>query len=347
MRALTFQGPRQVRVDTVMEPSIEQPGDALVRVRLTAICGSDLHPYRGDEIGLDPGTTLGHEFVGEVLECGSGVRRFRRGDRVVSPFSTSCGECFYCRGGLTSRCERGELYGWVAGGRGLPGAQAERVRVPLADTTLLAIPAGTSDEQALFCGDVLATGFFCAEMAEVRKGTTAAVVGCGPVGLMAVLAARDLGAERVFAIDLVPERLAQAREYGGLPLALDADPVAQILDATAGRGADAVLEAVGSAAATRLAVDLARPGATVAAAGFHTESRFAVAPGEIYDKNLTYRSGRCPARVYAERLLGACAEGRFNVAPVISHRLPLTAGANAYDMFDRKLDGCVKVVLEP
>jgi threonine dehydrogenase-like Zn-dependent dehydrogenase len=291
---------------------------------------------------------MGHEFAGTVVAAGAGVRRFRSGDLVASPFTTSCGACFYCRSGLTSRCLSGQLFGWVEKGRGLHGAQAELVRVPLADSTLVPVPEGTPAELALLAGDVLATGWFGAESAGVAPGVVAAVVGCGPVGLMAVIAARELGAERIFALDAVPERLALASRYGAEPVDLGAgDATARIRDATEGRGPDAVVEAVGSADATRLAFDLVRPGGTLAAVGVHTESRLAFRPGEAYDKNLTYRAGRAPARRFIERLLPLVQSGRYDLGALISHRLPLADGPRGYDLFDRRLEGCTKVMLLP
>lgn len=348
MRGVVFHRPFEVAYESVPDASIEAAGDVLVRVEAAAICGSDLHPYRGAEAGLDAGTVLGHEFAGEVVAVGAGVRSLAVGNRVVSPFSTNCGACFYCSIGLTSRCLRGQLFGWVEEGRGLQGAQAELVRVPLADSTLVRLPDGVDAEAALFVGDILSTAHFCADMAEVGPGAVAVVLGCGPVGLLTVLAARDRGAERVFAVDSVAERLERARELGAEPLHLrEEDVAARVHAATEGRGADAVLEAVGSAAATRLAVDLVRPGGVIAAAGFHTEKQFAFGPGEAYDKNLTYRAGRCPARRYMDRLLPRVAEGRYPLADLVSHRLSLAEAPRAYQLFDQKLDGCTKVVLRP
>lgn len=350
MKALVFEGVRQIGHASVPDPGILEPGDVIVRVEAAAVCGSDLHVYRGLETGLDAGTVMGHEFAGEVVAAGPGVARFRAGDRVVSPFTTSCGECFYCRIGLTARCERGQIFGWVEKGRGLQGVQAELVRVPLADTTLLPIPEGTPAETALFAGDVLATGWFGAESAGAGPGQVVVVVGCGPVGLMAVIAARELGAERVFALDTLPERLSLAEHWGAEPLDLRKErdeTLAEVREATGGRGADAAVEAVGSPQATRLAFDLVRPGGTIAAVGVHTEPHLAIAPGEAYDRNLTYRAGRTPARSYMERLLPLIRSGRYDLGAVISHRLPLSEGPRGYDLFDRKLEGCTKVVLRP
>jgi threonine dehydrogenase-like Zn-dependent dehydrogenase len=337
-----------VRFEDAADPTIEEPSDAIVETRLTAVCGSDLHVYHERERGLDPGTILGHELVGEVLRAGPGVKTLEPGDRVASPFTTSCGQCFFCKRGLTCRCTEGQLFGWVENGKGLPGTQAERVRVPLADSTLLKLTEDVSDEEGLLLGDVLSTGYFCTDLAGVDADGVFAIVGCGPVGLMAVVAARHRGANPIYAIDSVSERLELARGFGAVTVDHEEDsPVDAIREATEGRGADAVLEAVGSAAATRLAVDLVRPGGVVASVGVHTEERFAFSPIEAYDKNLTYRSGRCPARHYMERLLPVVREGRHPLSSVISHRMALAEGPEAYALFDAKRDGCTKVVLRP
>lgn len=346
MQAITFHAPRELRYESVPDPALREPRDVVVRVELAAVCGSDLHPYHGRETGLDVGTVMGHEFLGTVVDAGAEVERFRPGARVVAPFTTSCGRCFYCRIGLTCRCVESQLFGWVQGGRGLHGAQAELVRVPLADSTLVALPEGIDEEQALLAGDVLSTGYGCAESAGVGPGSVVAVVGCGPVGLMAVVGARELGAAAVIAVDLVPERRALAIELGALAFEPEG-ALAALRERTEGRGADAVLEAVGSPQATRLALELVRPGGTIAAAGVHTESAFAFTPGEAYDKNLSYRAGRCPARHYAERMLALVRSRKYPLGRVLSHRLPLSEGARAYEMFDRKLDGCTKVLLLP
>ncbi len=348
MRAVVFRSEREVSYESVPDPRIDRPTDVLVRVRLTAICGSDLHVFHGRESGLDAGTVMGHEFVGEVLECGAEVSAWKPGDPVLSPFTTSCGSCFYCREGLTARCLHGELFGWVQDGRGLHGAQAEYVRVPLAESTLVSIPDGVSDEEALLLGDVLSTGYYCARRADIRPAGTYVVLGCGPVGLMAVVGARELGAETLYAVDAVPERLAHAARLGARPLNYRSEnPVAVVREATAGRGADAVLEAVGSPEATRLAIDLVRPGGTVSAVGVHTEKQFPFSPVQAYDKNLTYRIGRCPARAVLQELIPLVQRKQYDLASVISHQLPLSRGAEGYAMFDEKRDGCTKVALRP
>ncbi len=347
MRAVVFEGVRHLACSEVADPKILAPTDAILAVGAAGVCGSDLHVYRGHEPGLDPGTPMGHELAGEVVAVGSAVERFAPGDRVVSPFSTSCGACPPCKRGLTSRCERGQLFGWVHEGEGLAGAQAELVRVPLADATLVPIPDELPYEIAVLAGDVLATGAFGAEQAGAAPGATIAVVGCGPVGLMAILGARELGAERVFALDSIPERLALAAGFGAEPVPLDAHAVERIEEATGGQGVDGATEAVGSPAALKLAYDLVRTGGAISAVGVHNEPTFALAPAQLYDKNLTYRTGRCPARAYMDRLLPIAARRAGDLARMISHRLPLSEGPHGYDLFDRRVDGCTKVMLVP
>ena len=348
MKALVFKGPESISFDEVKEPEIESPLDAVIRVRLAGICGSDLHVYHGREKGLDPGTVMGHEYVGEVLAAGPEAPGLAAGDLVFGSFTTSCGACFYCMRGLTSRCLSGRLFGWRQAGHGLHGAQAEMLRVPLAATTLMKVPPGVTPEAALLLGDNLATGDFCAEMAGVSPGGVWVVIGCGSVGLMAILASREMGGADLLAVDAVPERLERAARLGAATIDYRReDPVARVRARTGGRGADGVMEAVGSPEATRLAYEMVRPGGTIAAAGVHTEPAFAITPAEAYDKNLTYRAGRCPARAYMDKLGALAASGKVDKAGVITHRLPLREGPNAYRIFAERKEGCIKVVLEP
>lgn len=348
MKAITFQGVESLAFQDVPDPGIEAPGDVLVRVTAAGICGSDLHPYFGRETGLDPGTVMGHEFVGTVVETGSGVRALRKGDRVVSPFTTNCGECVYCTLGLTARCERGQLFGWVQAGVGLQGCQAERVRVPLADATLVRVPPGMDDAVALLAGDILSTAIFGASLAGVEPGDLAVVVGCGPVGVLAVRAALARGAREVVAVDAVPSRLALAALFGAVAVNFETgDPVATVRERSGGPGADCAIEAVGSPAATRMAADLLRPGGSIAAVGVHTEPHLALSPGELYDRNLRYAAGRCSARHYLPEAL-ALAEGEADLLEhLISHRLPLENGVEAYRRFAAREPGWTKVVLTP
>ncbi|HEX6883345.1 MAG TPA: alcohol dehydrogenase catalytic domain-containing protein [Planctomycetota bacterium] len=347
MKAIAFHAPFELACEAVPEPVLATPTDVILRVDLAAICGSDLHVYRGVERGLDRGTHMGHEFLGTVAEAGAAVTRFRPGARAVSPFSTSCGACFACRRGLTSRCEQSQLFGWVQEGRGLHGGQAEYVRVPLADATLVALPEGVPDEQALLAGDVLSTGFHAADAGDVQPGDVVAVLGCGPVGLCALLGARERGARAVLAIDGVAERLELAERFGGTPVPLGPETVTRVRAASEGRGADVVLEAVGHPSASRLAYELVRVGGTIAAPGVHNEPHLAFSPGEIYDKNLTYRAGRAPARAYMERILARLATRALDLAPLFSHRLALAEAPRGYQIFDQKREGCTKVLLTP
>lgn len=348
MNAITFRGVERLSYEPVSDPRILEPTDAIVRVRAAGICGSDLHPYFGRERGLDAGTVMGHELLGEVVEAGADVTGVRVGDVVVAPFSTSCGACFYCRSGLTARCEVGELFGWVQDGRGLQGAQAELVRVPLADGTLVRVPDGLDDGVALLAGDILSTAAFGADLAGVGPDDLVVVVGCGPVGLLAIRAALERGAREVVAVDRVASRLAVAERFGATPADFEAgDPLAVVRERSGGRGADAAIEAVGTADATRLAADLLRLGGSLAAVGVHTEPHLALPPGEIYDRNLRYASGRCPARHYMEASLTLAARDEALLATLISHRLPLSEGVDAYARFAAREAGWTKVVLRP
>ena len=348
MNAITFLDVERLAYGPVSDPRILEPGDVLVRVCVAGICGSDLHPYFGRERGLDPGTVMGHEFLGEIVEVGAGVTRFRVGDRVVAPFSTSCGACFYCRRGLTARCLRGQLFGWVQEGRGLQGAQAELVRVPLAEGTLVRVPDGLDDAVALLAGDILSTAAFAVDLAGVSPGELVAVVGCGPVGLLAIRAALGRGAREVMAVDPVPSRLELAARFGATPAGTGGpEAVAVVRERSEGRGADAAIEAVGSPESTRLAADLLRLGGRLAAVGVHVEPHLALSPGEIYDRNLRYASGRCPARHYMPASLEAAARDQALISTLISHRLPLSAGVEAYRRFAAREPGWAKVVLLP
>ncbi len=348
MKALTFHGKEDIQFTSLEDPSIVMPGDAIVRISACAICGSDLHVYHEREKGIEHGTAMGHEFTGEIVEIGKDVRTFRPGDKVMSPFTTSCGRCFYCKLGLSCRCLNGQLFGWIEHGKGLHGGQAEYVRVPLADSTLMKVPEGVSHEEAILLGDVLSTGFFCARQAEVKPNGVYAVVGCGPVGLMAVVAAREFGAENLFAIDVVPERLAKAREFGAIPIDASKQQPAEIIhEATEGRGADGMMEAVGSHSAVRLAFELVRPGGVVSSVGVCNDEHLAFSPVDAYNKNLTYRIGRCPARSVMEQLIPLVQRRKYNLGSIFTHRMKLEEGRQGYEIFAGKKDHCLKVLLEP
>ncbi len=346
MNALTFHGKETIRFEKVADPELTADTDVVVKVKICALCGSDLHVYHEHEKGLDHGTAMGHEFAGEVVAMGKGVKSLRSGDVVMSPFTTSCGKCFYCTLGLTARCVQSQLFGWRENNQGLHGGQAEYVRVPLADSSLMKLPEGVSLEEGLLLGDILSTGFFCARQAEIKPGGTYVVIGCGPVGLMAILGARFYGAEKIYALDALPDRLAKAKEFGALPIdSAKQNSLEVIQEATEGRGADAALEAVGNSATNRLAYQLIRPGGIISAVGVCTDANLPFSPADAYNKNITYKVGRCPARAMMEQLVPVVQEKKFDFTSIVTHRMALSKGVSAYDMFANKKDNCLKVIL--
>ncbi|MEM6378451.1 MAG: alcohol dehydrogenase family protein [Bacteroidota bacterium] len=348
MKALTFHGRENIQYESIPDPIIEQQNDVIVEVKACAICGSDLHPYFEREQGLDHGCAMGHEFVGEVVEVGKTVKVLQKGDRVMSPFTASCGTCFYCKRGLTSRCIHSQLFGWRTNQQGLHGGQAEWVRVPMADQTLLRMSDGLSDELGILLGDILSTGYFCVDQAGVRPGEVQVILGCGPVGMMAIWAAKKMGAERVFAVDQVPARLKMAESWGAIPINFQTENVMAIIKAaTDGRGADVALEAVGSGAATRSAFDLLRPGGKLSAVGVCNDVNIAFNPVEAYDKNITYSIGRCPARYYMEKLMPLAQQDAQQLETIFSHHYKLSEGVGAYRQFADKTNNCTKVLLRP
>jgi threonine dehydrogenase-like Zn-dependent dehydrogenase len=358
MRALTFQGVEIVETrNDVRDPIIQSESDVIVAVHRAGLCGSDLHQYHGRE-PVRPGTVPGHEFFGEVVAVGNAVKQFRIGESVFAPFTTSCGECFFCRDGLSSRCEHWQLFGYlppedeVDTGRGIQGAQAEFVRVPLAESTLLHSPDWLSAEEALLLGDNFTAGFFCADQAEIRPDGITVVIGCGSVGLCAVVAAKFLGAETVLAVDPLVLRRIRAAPLGANTASPEEAPtiVAELAAKTGRIGADSVLEAVGNPAAQKLAFDLVRPGGVISAVGVHTAEHFAFSPTAAYDKNVTYKAGRCPVRSYLDRLLRLVQDDglRIPVEQIVTEsRLPLSQGEEAYRQFASRSGDCVKILLDP
>jgi threonine dehydrogenase-like Zn-dependent dehydrogenase len=347
MKALTFQGIKTIRYETVKDPGIQNPSDVIVKVSLSAICGSDLHIYHGRESGLDEGTVMGHEFIGEIVETGKSVKNFRTGDKIVSPFTTNCGQCYFCDIGLTARCTEGQLFGWVEGGLGLHGAQAEFVRVPYADSTLVHLPESLDPKHSLLAGDALSTGYFCADMAEIRPGGFYVVIGCGPVGLLTIMSAFEQGAQHIVAIDNVHERLELANRLGAVAWHLNENPILYILEKTHGVGAEAVMEAVGSPGAQDLAIKLVRPGGIISTVGVHTSHDFSFSPSEAYDLNLTFKIGRCSARYYMDIILPKLEDWKWDLDMIFSHELPLSEGPRAYEIFDRKEEKALKILLKP
>jgi len=330
MKALTFHGKLDIRYEKVPDPKIKEPTDAIVKVSQTAVCGSDLHIYHERESGLDTGTVMGHEFIGEVVEKGKDVRILKKGEMVASPFTTNCGKCYFCDIGLTARCINGQLYGWVD-----------------ADDTLVSIPEDLPPNHVLLSGDILSTGYFCADMAEINQGGLYIVIGCGPVGIMTIMSAFEQGALHIIAIDSVPARLEMANRLGAIAVPLHENPVLNVMEKTHGTGAEAVMEAVGSPVAQDLAIKLVRPGGIISSVGVHTSDLFTFTPADAYKMNLTYRTGRCSARYYMDILLPKLEDWPFDLDMIISHELPLSKGPRAYEMFDRKEENSMKILLNP
>lgn len=348
MKALTFNGIEKIVYESVADPEIIQPSDVIVKIKCCAICGSDLHVYHGRETGLDVHTCMGHEFAGEIVEVGDDVKSMRVGDVVISPFSISCGECFYCKIGLTSRCLKSQLFGWVEKGAGLQGGQAEFVRVPLAESSLMKLPDGVSIEEGVLAGDIISTGFYSAKQAQVKPSGIYVVIGCGPVGLMAILGARAYGAEKIYAIDREVVRLKMAERFGATPVNTSmVDALNAILDASQGRGADAVLEAIGSEFSLQLSYQLIRPGGIISSVGVCNDKFLPFSPVQAYNKNLTFITGRCPARAMMPEILKLIQQKRFAFTDIITHRMSLRDGADGYQLFAAKKDACLKVLLTP
>jgi 2-desacetyl-2-hydroxyethyl bacteriochlorophyllide A dehydrogenase len=346
MQAIVFHGPKDVRVESVPDAALGDSRGAVVRVSCASICGSDLHPYHG-VMPVPAGVTLGHECVGVVEDVGRDVGRFKKGDRVIVPGVIGCGDCDACRRGYVVGCLNlfNKVYGFSPE---LPGGQAEALSVPNADANLFATPPDLSDEQVLFLTDILPTGFYAAENAAIEPGQTIAVVGCGPVGLFSIMSAQLFGPARILAIEKVGERLALARTLGATPIdATTADPRTAVLDATHGRGADAVIEAVGAADTVQLALDLVRTGGVVSVVGVLLDAAFPFPMGTAFMKDLTFRIGLVNVPGFVRRLLPLIESGRLDPTMLISHRLPLSEGRRAYELFDTRQDGCVKVTLRP
>ena len=347
MKALYFQDVEKLEYGTIEDPKIVNPHDAIVKATYCGVCGSDLHVLHGLERGIEPGTVFGHEFVGEVVEKGSEVKHLKLGDIVSTPFSTSCGNCYQCESALPSRCVNGDLYGWLEGGSGLHGSHSEYIRVPWADATLVPLPESVPQEEGILLGDNLSTGFYCAEMANCAPGKIVVVLGCGTVGVCSVVAAKYMGVERVFAVDGVEWRRGVAKRMGAEDTFSPDKASDQIMQLTDGRGADCVCEVVGNSSAQRLAYEILRPGGVISTVGVHTAENFAFSPANAYDKNVTYRVGRCPARHYMNKILPLLAERQLNLTDLITHKMPLSEGAEAYKIFSERRAGYGKILLQP
>lgn len=385
MQALVFHSPKHVRVDSVPDPKIEHPRDAIVRVTSTAICGSDLHIYNG-AIPQPKPLVLGHEFMGVVEEVGSEVSGLARGDRVVVPFPIACGTCWFCERGWPTQCENsnphhygpegglltqkgGALFGYTDLYGGYAGGQAQYARVPFADYGPRKVPDALTDEQVLFLTDIVPTGYSGLKWAEVQPGESVAVFGCGPVGLMAMKLAWIMGAGQVIGIDVVPYRLEMAKRAAAAEVinAAEQNAVEVIRELTAGRGADVCIEAVGmevdrsllkkvanvmhlqrgSITAVESCFSAVRRGGRVSIMGVYATTYDNFPLGQMLDKSLRVQTGQATVHGYIDELLDLIVSRKLQADDIITHRLPLGEAAHAYDIFNKKEDGCVKVVLKP
>lgn len=337
MKAVATFGVRDVQVIEAPDPVVEDARDAVVRVTTGAICGSDLHIYHG-RVDVEPGFVVGHEYVGVVEEVGPGVTLIEEGDRVVGSFFVACGDCWFCHKGLFNKCLGVRIFGFGMALGDLPGSQAEKVLVPNADLTLRKIPEGLSDEAALFVGDILATGYYAALQGGVTAGDVVAVVGCGPVGLFAQMAAlRLFGASKVLAIDVVPERLQLAEKLGATPVNADeVDPLDVVLDLTDWRGADVVIEAVGSPDALASAFRLPRPSGTVSVVGVFNDDEVPFPIGDLWLKNVSVKMGLCNVQKHMDELIPLVAAGILDPTVIISHTLRLEEAPKGYELFDAR-----------
>ena len=341
MKAVVLRAPGDVAVEEIPDPAILEPGDAIVAVRATAICGADLFPYHGLTPGFELGTVLGHEFAGEVVEVGPAVERVRPGQRVVNASMISDGTCASCRAGRVTQCEGRSLFGYSGVYPRLDGGQAELVRVPQADRALRALPDEVGDEAAVFLADILPTGFAAVVRGGVSAGDTVVVVGCGPVGLMAVLCAAGV-AGRLIAVDGVAARRELAEQLGA-EAARPEEAAAVVSGATGGLGADVVIEAAGSAGGLDASLRLARGRGVVSVVGAHFEPDYPLDNALMFERELTLRFSIGDPTADGGLLLSRLSSGELDPAAIVTHRLPLADAAEAYRLFDSR--EATKVVL--
>jgi len=377
MRAMVYRGPYRVRVEEKERPRIEHPNDAIVRVQLAAICGSDLHLYHGMMPDTRVGHTFGHEFIGVVDEVGPSVRNLRVGDRVMVPFNVFCGSCYFCARGLYSNCHNvnpnatavGGIYGYSHTCGGYDGGQAEFVRVPFADVGPSLIPEWMSDEDAVLLTDACATGYFGAQLGDIVEGDTVVVLGAGPVGLFAAKSAWLMGAGRVIVVDHLDDRLEKARTFAHaetVNFTHHRDVVLHLKRTTGWLGADVAIDCVGAEAdgnltqhvtaaklkmqggspiALNWAIDGVRKAGTVSVMGAYGPMFSAVKFGDALNKGLTLRMNQCPVKRQWPRLFEHVRNGYLTPSDIVTHRIPLEHIAEGYHMFSAKLDGIIKPII--
>jgi len=379
MRALTYHGAKDVRVDNVPEPKLQEKDDVILRVTATAICGSDLHLYRGKIPETEEGDILGHEFMGVVEEVGSEVTAVKKGDRVVIPFVIACGNCFFCQHDLMSACETtntgpgaainkkiipppAALFGFSHLYGGIPGGQAEFVRVPKGNFNTFKVNGSLSDEKVLFLSDILPTAWQAVTNANITKGSTVAIYGAGPVGLLSAACAKMLGAEQIFVVDHNDYRLQYAKDtYGAIPVNFDKVDAAEfIIEQTKGhRGVDGVIDAVGfeakgsskiegsSAPALRQCMAAVRRGGVVSVPGIYAGPINDFLMGDAFDKGLAFRMGQTHVHKYLPQLLEYIENGDLSPEAIITHRMNLSDAAKGYEIFEKREEECRKVILTP
>jgi len=345
MKALTYHGARDVRFETMDDPTPQSDRDAVVKVTACSICGSDLHIYHGHGFSEDVGFCVGHEAVGEVVEVGRAVSRVKVGDKVMLPAAVGCGACRSCLSGNVANCEfgAGACYGLSAR---LQGSQAEAVRVPAADMNAVKVPEGISMDQALMMTDAMATAWYGARRADIKPGSSVAIIGLGPIGLMAVEAAFVMGAHVVYAIDPIAERRKLAAEAGAIVLHPD-EALDRIKEETHGHKLECVVEVVGSDATVDLALRLVARRGTVSVIGVQQSRRYAFPLERAFAAGLTFRAGTCSVPEELPALFPLVQSGRLTPEKYISHRLPLSQGAEAYRLFEAREAGALKMVLAP
>ncbi|KAL2014640.1 hypothetical protein VTN00DRAFT_2165 [Thermoascus crustaceus] len=338
MKAVVFHGPYKVALEDRPVPKIQEPTDIIVKVTYTALCGSELHVFRGHQKSKT-GFIMGHEFTGIVVETGSEVKTIQKGDKIVSPFTTSCGECFYCKQGFSSRCEKCLLFGCPL----LDGGQAEYVRVPVADGTVMKAPEGIDDKALVLMADIFPTGYFAAANGfkeftkEQISDLTVVLIGCGPVGLCALINALEYKPKNLLAVDGVPSRLELAKSLGAEPWNFQTDGEGlrnRVKELTEGRGADVVIEVVGLSPALRTAFDLLRPWGTISSVGVHN-AEIPWTGNEAYGKNLKIQMGRCPVRSIFPQALDMLKKNQHKLGFMADKIMPLSQALEGYELFDK------------
>lgn len=375
MKALVYGGIKDINIAEVEDPKLVKEDDIIIQVTSAAICGSDLHIYHGMLSNMPKGFIVGHEAMGIIVDAGPQVKNMKKGDRVIVPFSIACGHCWFCEHELYSQCDNsnshgevGAVFGYSNTYGGYDGGQAEYLRVPYANAGPKVIPEEFTDEQVLFLTDVLPTSYWGVDIGGVKKGDTVVILGCGPIGLSAIKWTILAGAKRIIAVDHIKYRLEHARKYGveAIDLKEYEDTGVYIHEITGG-GADVVLDCVGvdgrmsklekvetvfrlqggSKSAIELAAQAVRKGGTVVLIGVYG-TRYNMFPlGDFFSRNITLKMGICPVQAYVEPILQRIKHNDIDPTDIITHRLPLNQGAHAYEIFDKKEDNCIKVILKP